>query len=110
MKGTVTVYSHTIAICRLQRMAVRATLCLLLVRLEDKVTSVHECNPMNRLVDCEINPRLTITKSNHYYYLSILMCSNQPCSYTDVPEILNYIQWMECNRVCENRQSLTRQG
>ena len=87
-------------------------LCLaamLLVCLEVKVIGGHECT-MDRLVECDINPRLNITKSKHYYYLFILMCSNQPCSYTDVPEILNNIKWMECNKVCEHCQSLTGQG
>ena len=84
---TVTVHRST---CRLQRMAVRATLCLaamLLVCLVDKVNGLwhhrHECTT-NRLVERDINPRFNITKGNDYYYLTILwLCSND--QWLDVP-------------------------
>ena len=94
-------------------MAVRAIVCLtamLLVCLEVKVTGKHECNPMNPLVECGINPRLRLHKSKNYYCLTILVCSNHQCNYTDVPEILNNTQWMECKKVCKHCKSLRGQG
>ena len=56
-----------------------------------------------QLVDCDNSPRINIVKSNHFYYLSIPMCSNDQCA-ADVHEIVDGIEWINCNNnvVCED--------
>ena len=80
----------------------RAIICiaaLLLVCLKVKVVdTMYKCS-RNQLVDCDNNNRLNIAKSNHFYYLSIPMCSNEQCA-TNVPEIVDGIQWIHCNDIC----------
>ena len=96
----------------------RATLCLaamLLVCLEDKVIGSrghkNECTcTTNQLVECDINPRFSITKKNEHYYLTIWLrlCSNDQC--LDVPQIEEEIEWKDYNHICEHWQFLTGQG
>ena len=93
-------------------MAVKATiLCitalLLNVCLEVKIIDGHFCTP-NLLVDCETSSKLNITKSRNYYYMRLPVCSNDECD--DLLMILDGIQLIDCDSICEDCYRLTGQG
>ena len=93
---------------RLQGMAVRAIICvtaLLLVCLDVKVTGMHRCTKY-QLEHCDANHGINITKNEHHYYLKIIF--NNQCTY--MSEVLDSIEWIDCNHICQDCEDLKGQG
>ena len=60
----------------------------------------HKCLYKYQPINCVNNPRMRITKNDHYYFINITLLKS---------DIHVHVQWIECNHICRGCNNLLSQ-